>query len=87
VVPVRQRGGVPRSLRDGAEHRALRPAAILKLVSGDPDGRADYMAVAGLSRGQATDRVVAESRSPIQPSDVRALARSMEARLEAGDPG
>jgi hypothetical protein len=62
-------------------------ATILKLVLGNPDGRPDYLAIVGLSRGKATDVVVAESQSPLEPSDVQTLAQSMANRLDAGVTG
>ena len=58
--------------------------AILRVVYGNPTGGTDYAAVIALSRGRATDLVVAWSRSQIQPSDVKTLAQSMANRLDAG---
>ena len=45
------------------------------------------VAIVALVSGQATDLVVAESQTPIQPSDVQDLADSMQARLDAGVSG
>lgn len=62
-------------------------ATILELVLGNPVPGPDYLAVISLSAGQATDVVQVESPSEIQPSEVKALAQSTAARLDAGLTG
>jgi hypothetical protein len=61
--------------------------SILRVVQGDPTGATDYAAVIAISRGRATDLVVAWSASPIRPSDVQTLAQSMATRLDASVTG
>jgi hypothetical protein len=47
-------------------------------------GPAEWLALIGLSNGQASDFVLAESQSQIQASDVQSLAQAAANRLNAG---
>jgi hypothetical protein len=51
------------------------------------NGQSVYIAMVGLSRGQASDFTLASSTSPLQTSQVQSLAQAMATHLDAGVTG
>jgi hypothetical protein len=51
------------------------------------NGQSLYAATIGLSRGQASDFVIATSTSPLQAAQVQSLAQAMASHLDAGVTG
>jgi hypothetical protein len=57
------------------------------IVQVSASGQSIYLAIVGISRGQASDLVIATSESPLQAAQVLSLAQAMARHLDAGVTG